>query len=362
MSETWIELDLRLPLKDFDLSVSFTSNAPVVGIFGPSGAGKSSLLESIAGVRKGALGSIKINGKTWLADEVEIPAHKRQVGWVPQDHRLFPHWSVKRNLQAAWSNIEVGAAELDVFEKTISVLELEPLLDRMPETLSGGERQRVALGRALCARPEILMLDEPLSSMDKRLRAQILKHLREIQRAFEIPTIVISHEPTELQVLCSEIAVLKRGKILDRGSPATVLTRYFGQGVGVESGEFVNVFEASFEEVASEARLRIGESSMGPLLYLPGLAVDRMRKISIVEIASSDVLISSQRVEAISARNQLSGEVSRLEEFGGLVWVHCRTEGVDLVASLTPDAVACLQLRVSSPVNLIIKAQAIRAL
>ncbi|MEM7673529.1 MAG: ATP-binding cassette domain-containing protein, partial [Verrucomicrobiota bacterium] len=135
----WLELEVALPLPDFELKVSFRTTSSVLGIFGPSGAGKSSLLESIVGIRKTVRGSIRVKGVTWLDDNTTLPAFRRRVGWVPQNHRLFPHWTVRRNLLAGRSgSLRAEQASKDFFEKSVDLLELGPLLERMPESLSGG--------------------------------------------------------------------------------------------------------------------------------------------------------------------------------------------------------------------------------
>ena len=169
-----IRADVQLDRGDFSLNVEFQAEGGVTGVFGPSGAGKTTLINLIAGLERPDSGSISLNGRTLFDREadLDVPAHRRRIGVVFQEHRLFPHYLVKGNLL-------YGAPRgSDEFSRIVDLLELGPLLQRRPHQLSGGERQRVALGRALLSNPKLLLLDEPLASLDQRLRQQIIPYLR----------------------------------------------------------------------------------------------------------------------------------------------------------------------------------------
>ncbi|MEO5715544.1 MAG: ATP-binding cassette domain-containing protein [Luteolibacter sp.] len=202
--------NLVLPLADFTLKVDVKLTAAVTGLTGPSGAGKTTLLELIAGLRRPEQGSIRLDGGelTSVASRCFLAPEKRRVGYVPQDLALFPHLDVRANLCYGLRQDESG-----LLGKVVEVLELPTLLKRSIAGLSGGEKQRVALGRALLAGPRILLLDEPLSNLDDRLKEKILPYLHRIRREFAVPMIYVSHSKAELGGLCDEVLVMREGKI-----------------------------------------------------------------------------------------------------------------------------------------------------
>jgi molybdate transport system ATP-binding protein len=185
----------------------------VTGIWGPSGAGKTTLLELIAGLRRPSAGTLSFDGEVLsdAASRRHAPPRRRRIGYVPQDLALFPHLSVHRNL--AYGRQSADGLEMD---HVVEVLELRSLLPRLVPDLSGGEKQRVALGRALLSAPRLLLLDEPLASLDRALRSRILPALRRIRDEFRIPIIYVSHEAFELESLCDEIVCIENGSIAER--------------------------------------------------------------------------------------------------------------------------------------------------
>src|SRR5437868_9023623 len=219
-----IEIDIRLPLAAFTLEARCTLGAHVTALVGRSGSGKTSLIESIAGLRH-ATGRISIDGVA-IHDE---PPERRHIGYVPQDAALFPHLSVR-------DNVRFGGRDEARFASLRDTLELAPLLDRAPSSLSGGERQRVALARALMTAPRLLLLDEPLASIDQPLRERILLFLRRV-RDLGVPMIYVTHQPFEALALANDCIVLRDGAIVARGAPRDVLTEV--------TAEIDNVFEVT---------------------------------------------------------------------------------------------------------------------
>jgi molybdate transport system ATP-binding protein len=210
--------DLRFAVGDFTLEADFTSTHPVTGVFGPSGAGKTTLLELIAGLRKPARGTIRV-GENVLYDStsrVALPPEHRHVAYLPQDLALFPHLTVRENLLYGRGGDQ---AELD---HVVREFGLESLLARPPARLSGGERQRVAIGRALVTRPRLLLLDEPLSNLDRELKERGLELFRRVRDHFGTPIIYVAHDPDEIVELCDEVIVLRRGKIEKQGAPREI--------------------------------------------------------------------------------------------------------------------------------------------
>jgi len=213
--------NVRLPLAHFTLEIDATLSARVTAIFGPSGSGKTSLLELIAGLRRPSSGSIQLasNVLTDHAAHRFIAPQHRAIGYVPQDGALFPHLNVRQNLLYGFDTTHTRPTGLS-FDHIVEVLEISPLLDRAIATLSGGEKQRVALGRALLAAPKLLLLDEPLASLDAALKERLLPYLLRIRDEFAIPMIYVTHSPDEVVSLCDEALILRSGKIEKRGRPS----------------------------------------------------------------------------------------------------------------------------------------------
>ncbi len=213
----------RLPLTPFALELDAVLSAHVTAVFGPSGAGKTSLLEAVAGLRHPESGRIVLSGRVLddAAAGVRVPPRQRAVGYVTQDDSLFPHLSVAGNLLYGAGR---GLARKPPFaeERVVGVLGLSPLLDRRPSTLSGGERRRVALGRALLSAPEILLLDEPLSGLDRLLKERVLEHLLKVKAAFPLPILYVTHEATEVAALADEVMILESGRIAALGAPGEI--------------------------------------------------------------------------------------------------------------------------------------------
>jgi len=215
---------LRLPLASFALEMDVLLNAHVTAVFGPSGAGKTSLLEAVAGLRRPAAGRIVLSGRV-LDDAtagIHAPPRERSVGYVTQDDSLFPHLTALGNLRYGARRRGAGGAAL-AESRVVEVLGLSSLLDRRPFTLSGGERRRVALGRALLSGPELLLLDEPLSGLERALKERVLEHLLRVREAFPIPIVFVTHEAEEVVALADEVVLLESGRIRARGAPRDVL-------------------------------------------------------------------------------------------------------------------------------------------
>src|SRR5262245_3247188 len=212
--------NVSLRLKGFALELNLTLDKEVTALFGPSGSGKTSVLELVAGLRRADQGAIELDGLalTNVSQGIFVPARKRAIGYVPQDLALFPHLTVRQNITYGMKTLPATGLYLSR-GKLCSVLEIDRLLDRMPASLSGGEKQRVAFARALLASPRLLLLDEPLASLDQSLKERILPYLKLIRDEFVIPILYVTHSAAEVIALCEDVVVLQEGKCAAQGKP-----------------------------------------------------------------------------------------------------------------------------------------------
>jgi molybdate transport system ATP-binding protein len=207
-----LRVDVAKQLGEFFIEAAFVSEGRVTGLFGASGAGKTSLINMVAGLLRPDRGAITLDGETLDDTAVHVPAHRRRIGYVFQDARLFPHLDVRHNLDYG-RRMNRLAADPAHQARIVDMLDIGNLLDRRPGKLSGGERQRVALGRALLAQPRLLLLDEPLGSLDEERKAEILPYLVLLRDVAHVPMVYVSHDAAEMRQLATEVVMLKRGRV-----------------------------------------------------------------------------------------------------------------------------------------------------
>jgi molybdate transport system ATP-binding protein len=347
-------VDVELQQGAFQLAARFESAARTLGLFGPSGSGKTSLVEILAGWRRPHRGRIVVDGAAWFDRDqrVDLAPARRRVGYVPQDLLLLPHWSVEENLRAGVPRGDRRANE-ERLARAVDVLGIGQLLARRPSTLSGGERQRVALARALACDPALLLLDEPLASLDASLRRAGLALLARVRDAFDVPIVIVSHDPTEILSLCQECVRLDAGRVVEHGPARRVLL-----GAARASGTFENVLSGRATaggeprvELAPGVELHVAERGLAP-----GRDV-------LVAVRAEDVLVATGELPLISARNTLPARVEDVRLEGDDAWIEAQlAPGVLVSALVTPAAVRELALARGRAVRLVIKAQACRLL
>jgi molybdate transport system ATP-binding protein len=213
-----LAVDVEKQLGVFKLRARFEANGTAIGLFGPSGSGKTSLINAIAGLLRPDRGSIRLNDIVLFDSKttVNVPPHQRRIGYVFQEGRLFPHLSVRQNLDYG-RRMSRRPRDVKEFERIAALLDIGHLLDRRPRMLSGGERQRVAMGRALLMGPRLLLLDEPLASLDAGHKREILPYLVRLRDEASIPLVYVSHTPAELRRVATTIVRLDAGRVVAVG-------------------------------------------------------------------------------------------------------------------------------------------------
>lgn len=342
-----IAFDVQLQQGRFLLDVQWQSQARCLGICGPSGSGKSSLLEALAGWRTPRRLNLRLDA--FSVPSAQIPPERRELGYVPQDGLLWPHLCVRENLA-------LGCANPQLAQRTVAVLGIKALLERLPADLSGGERQRVALARAIARQPRALLLDEPLGALDAGLRRRILPYLARVGEEFRIPTLFVSHDPAEVLALCDEMVLLEAGRIV-RGGPPAVLLREQDSVLGA----FENIFHG--EVVQADDGTALLQLAEGGQVSVAARGIQVGERV-LFSIRSDEILVALERPTRISARNVLPAVVIAVVEEGNAgVRVDARLDegrGALLSAVLSAAAVRELGLSAGAELYLIFKANSCR--
>ncbi len=353
-----MEIHVHYQRQNFALDVEMTlQDQGVTGIYGPSGAGKSTLLSVIAGLIQPVSGRLMLDRQVLFDSEkcINVPVHKRRIGIVFQDSRLFPHLNVRDNLNYGFNCLAKKEQRLE-FSKIVDLLEVGHLLTQKPHQLSGGEKQRVALGRALLTSPRLLLLDEPLASLDVRLKHQILPFLRRVKDEINIPMIYVSHAIDEILYLTSQIAMLDRGKLLAVGKFQEVIhdeqVLALAQSLGLENVLHTTICEHHPNYGYTAATIGPQKISMPPMNAAIGSQLS-------VTIAASNIALSTGKIEEISIQNQLVGTVSAIQHVGTRMLVSVDIGGAELIVEITAKALLDMRIEHGSTVYCLIKTQSI---
>ncbi len=351
-----LALDIQLPLPDFELKVRTRIELHgITALFGPSGSGKTTLLRIIAGLETRACGDVTFDGQSWQHGRHVLPTHRRHVGMVFQDARLFEHLSVAGNLRYAHRR----AARHDIdFDRIVENFSLEALLARDARTLSGGERQRVAVARSLLAGPRLLLMDEPLAAVDRQRRAELLPYLESVPERFGTPLIYVTHAIDEAALLASQMLVLTEGHVVAEGDTAAILERLELTSLTGRPQSGVLIHGTVVEQLEDDALTRIELG--GQTLTLP--AVNRPIGSELgLRIRARDVAIAIQRPGRISIRNQLEVKIEKIhaEPDSAHAEVLLDLGGCHLRARLTRASVRELELRAGMTVIALVKSVAL---
>jgi len=353
-----LTVDVTHRFGSFLLEARFVSEGPLTAFFGRSGAGKTSLINIIAGVVRPDRGRVVLD-QTPLVDTEQglfIPKYRRRVGYVFQEGRLFPHLTVRQNLLFGQWFVSKRERQISL-EQVLDLLGIGDLLDRNPGALSGGEKQRVAIGRALLTSPRLLLLDEPLASLDDTRKEEILPFIERLRDEAQVPIVYVSHSLSEVARLATTVVMLRNGQIVAVGSPIEVLGQVdlLAPYAAAEAGSLIEATVSGYDQ---EFKLTILESRAGALLA-PDLDLPIGTPVR-VRIRARDVMIATTRPDGLSALNVLSGVISGLDSTAdGLVDVGLNCGGIRLAARLTRKSVHNLQLERGRQVYAVIKSVAL---
>jgi len=342
----------------FRLKASIRVAGGLTALFGRSGSGKTTLINAVAGLVRPRRGRIVADGAVLLDTQsgVFVPAHRRRIGYVFQEGRLFPHLTVRQNLLfGRWfAGRSGGSRDVDL-DAVVALLGLEPLLARRPGGLSGGEKQRVAIGRALLAHPRLLLMDEPLAALDAARKAEILPYLERLRDETGVPIVYVSHALAEVARLATTVVVLEQGQVVATGPAADVLGRGDLPAVNPE-GAGGAVLEAQVAGHDDAYGLTHLATCAGPL-QVPRL--DRPLGAAIrLRIRARDVMLSLERPGAVSALNVLSGRIAAVSPSDGTspsVAVRIDCNGAALIARITRKSLDRLGLAPGQAVHAVVK-------
>lgn len=343
-----IEVAIKQQLGAFTLDAAFEAPAGVTALFGRSGSGKTSIINAIAGLARPDEGRIVLNGRTLFDQRTFIAPHKRRVGYVFQDARLFPHLRVQENLRYGGRHDEAQLVEM---------LGLGPLLDRHPNALSGGEKQRVAIGRALMSNPDILALDEPLAALDAPRKAEILPYLEALRDNAGIPMIYVSHAIAEVARLATTLVVLRNGCVQQAGPVQDVLANPASVALlgRADAGAVLQARVVAFDKADA---LTVVETAAGTVLLQGqhGVVGDSLR----LRIPAQDVILSVDAPTGISALNALPVTITDITPGDGPALAVGLQAGSDrLLAQISQRSARAMNLSPGKSVYAIFKVTAV---
>jgi molybdate transport system ATP-binding protein len=330
----------------------------ITAIFGPSGSGKTTLLRCLAGLEQDPNGFMQFGTDVWQDETIGLclPLYKRPIGYVFQEPRLFPHYDVRANLLYGYKRIPVEE-RLITIEQVVDILGIRHLLERRIHKLSGGEQQRIAIGRALLTSPKLLLLDEPLASLDIQRKQELLPFIRRLHEELRIPVMYVSHAINEILQLADRVVLLKEGQVIAAGMLNEILTslKFRGHFGAHRIGAILNARVAGHEAEYGLTQLEFNDQSL--FVQLQSVAVGQVMR---VHILSSDVsLVLGKSFAATSVLNILEATIVEIREMDAASVDVLLDIGTPLVASITKKSLATLELKPGQQVFAHVKAVAL---
>ncbi|MEL7041900.1 MAG: molybdenum ABC transporter ATP-binding protein [Pseudomonadota bacterium] len=353
------DLSLRARVTFDSLEIALDAQIPLTGVtavFGPSGSGKTTLINLVAGFLRPRAGEICFGEVIWYRQSpaVWVAPHRRGVGTVFQNTRLFPHLSVRGNLDYAERRAD-PAAPGHAASEIKSAMALDALLDRDVRTLSGGEQQRVAIARTLLTRPQILLLDEPLSALDSARKGELLPFLETLKTDFALPTLYVSHDVDEVSRIADRVLMMDAGRIVGAGRTDEVLSR-FGFEAGRNPYESASVIHGTIDLAAARDELIAVRIGAGMVWLAADMDIADGAAVAL-KIPARDVSIARQRPEGISIQNMLEATITAIEptKRPAFQTVGLSVSEQALAATITRKAVRDLNLEIGQTVFALIK-------
>ncbi len=353
-----IDIDIRRQQGDFRIHAAFRSEGGgVTALFGRSGAGKTSIINMVAGLVRPEAGRISVNGKCLFDAErrIDLPPEKRRIGYIFQEGRLFPHLSVRANLM--YGMRRTPAVDRYVhFDSVVALLGIGQLLDRRPARLSGGEKQRVAIGRALLTSPSLLLMDEPLASLDSARKSEVLPFISRLAMEFSIPILYVSHALEEILNLADTMVLLDAGRVMAVGAVEELMShRHLQQLTGdTDYGTVIPTVIKRHDEAAGITHLQFP----GGILKLPRIDLPIGRRVR-VRIQARNVAIALEPPKRISVQNILRGRIEEITEGNGSLVDIRMNVGCPLLSRITPLARKDLDLQPGQSVFALVKSVAV---
>lgn len=340
------------------LDLSFAvGRGELLALVGPSGSGKTTTLRAIAGVWRPAHGRVTVAETPWLDTETGLcrPAHRRRVGVVFQDYALFPHLTAMQNIAAAMGDLPPRERATEA-ERLLRLVHLDGLGARRPADLSGGQKQRVALARALARRPDVLLLDEPFSAVDRATREQLHAELIALRAELPMPVVLVTHDIGEAQVLADRMLVINRGKTVAQGPTATVMSDPTAlRHLGLREVAAMLTAHITGHEPDGTTRL---DTAGGPI-WLPPLDGAPGQTVR-VRILAHEVILSRRRPEGLSALNIIAGRITTIIPGDGPgVLVRIAVGDEELVARITRRSLTALALAPGDEIHAVLKTMSV---
>lgn len=351
-----VRAHLRVTHPGFTLDVDLAlPGRGVTALSGPSGCGKTTCLRAIAGLQRTAGNRVEVNGAVWQNDDVFVPTHRRPIGYVFQETRLFPHLDVQRNLEYGMRRVPSADRRVSLAQ-AVELLGIGALMARQPHTLSGGERQRVGMARALATSPRLLLMDEPLASLDAERKREVLPYLERLHGELDIPVLYVTHAPDEIARLAHHLVLLDAGRVVAAGPAEALMTRLdLPLAHGDTAAALIQATVIGHEPAYHLTQLAFA----GGRLALPHRGSQIGQTVRL-RIQARDVSLTLQRQTDTSVLNILPATVAELaEDSPGQVMVGLDLGGTRILARITRKSADVLQLTPGLPVHAQIKGIAI---
>ena len=320
----------------------------ITTIIGPSGCGKTTFLRCFSGDLTPFNGDIKLGEKILFSktNRIDVPINKRNVSTVYQNHLLFPHMKVKNNIEYGY-NIKKRPVRINTSE-ILDILKIEHLLNKFPHQLSGGEAQRVGLARAIFSNPDILLMDEPFTSLDSNTKGPILLYLKQLQKKLSIPFFFVTHSLEEMYYMSDQVILMNQGKIISVGNPNTIILNKI-DGISNKISNYIH------GEILSISNDKIAQIKVGNIELFAPVKFAQVGSNVLVHFFSNDVIISTSNMSDVSARNVIKGELISYRYIDTSCLLTLLVQNIEIYVEVTKFSMEKLSITIGNDLYMIIK-------